>query len=1012
MITEINPSPTPERAGLPAPAPSPAAPAPLFPPALLRPVWLYWLWVLPQGLLLAVNFAHWRIVAGDLDEDQQVRAAVWGLAELANLGVGLGLALALRKFGRTIGWRVALAAIVTQMAYLWYTATSTGQLLPSGLGAWIVTPDAIVFDQWTFAMPTAFFGALVLASRPLPLRRGQDLGLTLATALGIPLGAYLLLFGLNVIDKISHYYLPTILPLLLVGTTVLLGLSVLRFLLLIGNGVAARHRMGKTASAAVVALLMPLGGLWLNSSIPFPANFQSPWVYGLTLVNALVLLWPDARQRGGNTLLFLARCATLPFTVYFFLVFLPFLPLTIPAMFAAGAGFLILTPTLLFVVHLQRLRDGYQAGLSLGGWPLILSAAVAVGYLPGALVVETYTARAQLNHALDYVFSPDPARPRTFDGNAANVANTILWLRDYENGQFYPYLTPLRNQILFDNMVLPDEKMQRLYQTFSGQPLSLEHARDDFGGAFLGMHEGSVHAQNTRTRTRSFPHQVAVVNRRAVLHAPESDGSQRARLELTVRGQELEDEYVTVLSPPPGAVVTGLWLYIGDEKVPGRIFERRAALWVYEQIRDVQRRDPALLVYRDDGRLALRVFPVAQNVERRVEIEFLLPPGAPATVQQDGTAVSFVPVESPASTEIADPQPSLATSSFGTWATFPAPWLARQATVTRTPEPIVLVDHSLSGVDTPSLRRALAAIQNTLPEATGARVWLANYNALLLTPGERMTPWANLTTLGQNVPPAQGGFLPGPLAAGECLNFDQTESTEADKKTVVQHYPLFIVVSDDESAAPEVVAALQPWRHLFPDSPGVIQVHTTGRLQLLRFDGRMQVLDPHTHDLPKIPVILTKLEGQVRAVLPSPAGATTQVETAAAAVPGSQFAVLKENAFRNETVSHLPPNSTYARAAAVEMESQALAANPSLGRDELRQLVERSATQGVLAPQTAYIVLERSSQWEALKQKEKNALNGRLDLALTETPEPAAWMLAGGWLLYEAARRRLGRHRC
>jgi len=62
---------------------------------------------------------------------------------------------------------------------------------------------------------------------------------------------------------------------------------------------------------------------------------------------------------------------------------LPYLPLALVAMIAAGAGFLILAPTLLFVIHTRRVCDeGARCAPRWAARPVLLLLAVALALLP------------------------------------------------------------------------------------------------------------------------------------------------------------------------------------------------------------------------------------------------------------------------------------------------------------------------------------------------------------------------------------------------------------------------------------------------------------------------------------------------------------------------------------------------------------------------------------------------------------------------------------------------------
>jgi len=72
---------------------------------------------------------------------------------------------------------------------------------------------------------------------------------------------------------------------------------------------------------------------------------------------------------------------------------------------------------------------------------------------------------------------------------------------------------------------------------------------------------------------------------------------------------------------PPGAVVTGLTLWIDGEPVEGEVMDADQARKVYRDI-VAAIRDPALLEFVDYGLVRLSVFPIPAGGERRIELEY------------------------------------------------------------------------------------------------------------------------------------------------------------------------------------------------------------------------------------------------------------------------------------------------------------------------------------------------------------------------------------------------------
>ena len=62
----------------------------------------------------------------------------------------------------------------------------------------------------------------------------------------------------------------------------------------------------------------------------------------------------------GRRLVWFAQCAGLPFTFYFFVVFLPFLPLSVPGLMIWGGGLLVLVPACVLLLHGFRVVAGFR----------------------------------------------------------------------------------------------------------------------------------------------------------------------------------------------------------------------------------------------------------------------------------------------------------------------------------------------------------------------------------------------------------------------------------------------------------------------------------------------------------------------------------------------------------------------------------------------------------------------------------------------------------------------------
>ncbi len=83
-------------------------------------------------------------------------------------------------------------------------------------------------------------------------------------------------------------------------------------------------------------------------------------------------------------------------------------------------------------------------------------------------------------------------------------------------------------------------------------------------------------------------------------------------------------EIVANFDLPKEAIVTDLWLWVGDDIVRGKIMDKWTASSIYEGI--VQRkRDPSIIFKRSETQYELRIYPLFPNETRRIKLTYLVP---------------------------------------------------------------------------------------------------------------------------------------------------------------------------------------------------------------------------------------------------------------------------------------------------------------------------------------------------------------------------------------------------
>ena len=962
------------------PATEPEKSTPLLPPVLLGPAAILWLWVLPILVLLAINLQGYQLIEGNMDAAQHSRAHLFGLVGVLNLLIGLGLYVSFKRCllrqpeatGIASVWW-ALPAIVVQVAYLWLAVSWGLKLLPDSVTNWIYPETRFVYYQFAFAMPPLFWGILRLACARPAKNRGRSLLFNLTLAVAAPVLLYVVFRVMGALSWWSSLpdLGPYVVAVLIIVLGVLMFLGMIRGLALGLRNIDSWRSSAERIAILIFALALPMGGLWLNRTMPFPNDFQAWEVYALTAVNAAILLLASWQHERRPLLSLGLLCATLPFTLYFFVVFLPFLPLSILATIVFGVGFLVLTPTVLLILHLSLLSKARRGS---SGRRLV-TGALCFLLMPGFFTVRGLADKAALNAALDYVYTPAiKDGPIRYPASLTNLRRALSNHRAYKNGIYYPLLSDYYAWLVFDDLVLSDDKLARLENAFFGAAGSSKNKdplrqRDNFFGG-----GSSVRDRNRMPRSAPPPRTVTV-EKLGVRMAPAEGGATVVTLALTLRNTgSLNAEFVKTLPLPAGVYVNGFRLCINGVAVPGRITEKKTALWVYSMIRDSERRDPGLLFYNAPGELELRVFPVAAQFPSVVEIDFLvpasLPVDAPLADASNDAALVLAKLDGLLHPQLVQAgRESIVAGGLDALSLPP---------VMREPYLHVIVDRSADNGFDGDLAAILRVLRKKFPEARMLRVTLANYETAEL-PSES----ASLGAL-----PLRGGFVPD-LALAQALRKHQETDLDASAADAPPASPVFVILSRKTTPYALNLEVARAWSDVVP-ALDIRQMDASGRFTtaeatpareapLLRLGHSMRPL----------------LHG--RAVSFKMAGSVARLEY-----------------WSPESASWRPVNGAvqaadgtpWARAVALQARQQEHDRTPGDAANNLKTLVKESRESGVMLASTSYIVVENAAQWRMLDVSERKKLDQNTALNFKEAPAPSAVWLIPGFGLWLWLRRR------
>ena len=570
----------------------------------------------------AALYVYW-ITKESLDATLRAKglAAVWigGAIPLA------GAAAAFIARRRRPGMWQMFAFSMIGAAYLYFFFPAIGEM-SNKVDAWIISSTPFL-AMLSGIMPMIFAGAAAVALEKMSASLGADV----AISAGLLLAGPLCFFGIAEAGFTIVRAFRSVGPQwqAVFGHILAVGLLILTFLFFVGlmrgmlhlTGLAGA-KVGRTVTVLVCALVLPLCGLALNLEIPFPADFANPWPWALSAYTTLVLLPKPRSDRAG---LYFLQAAAGPFVLYFFLLFVPFLPLAIPAIIAMGTGFLILAPTVLFRLYTremygywQKLRETYSA--------TAVAATAVAGFLvlPALFFADVEMERRDFKSLLAWHTEEDfdgPAKPMPCtQARAEKIMDNV---NDFAFGAEIPFLSAWRSFRVYDGMYLADGLRNELNVRVSGRKYGEDwdpwrHGRNLFGAGMFGTNPGR---RASRMASRWTVRPQRTMDFEATVQPA---GDALYNVKVAASSKSGNSELVLKFRLPAGAWIEGMRLKMDDGTwKTARASERKAAEWVYRKITE-QRRDPSIVTLDSPDSGSFKIFPVGEK-GREAELSIRLP---------------------------------------------------------------------------------------------------------------------------------------------------------------------------------------------------------------------------------------------------------------------------------------------------------------------------------------------------------------------------------------------------
>lgn len=913
----------------------------------------------PFGLILCLNLPHLIFLLLMLSAYPLVRSLptvadshnwAWflGIFAVFELSV-LAYAFWLYRAGKKVGVFEALGILILSVLAIVLFLNNMAELIPRSVPRWILVPDDYVHYLFSLAMPGIFYALFLLIMTMTPDPEERKGLLEFGLALLVPGLCYIVLRFFNSLI----YYIERI-PVTggyILGTLAVLATTM--FLFLVGRFCYIRFHRGKSGSVVRLILLFlfttlfPVIGLILsvhtsgNTGSDFIGTFKHPGFFIFAVLNGLSLFVPELKPKLlPRTAVFWLRLLFFPYTLYFFFAFLPFLPLSLLAIIVFGVGFLMLTPIVLFPLHVHFLwRDRSILGGNYRMFKRVV-AVLALLVLPGMVTCDNLLDRQVLHQALDIVFTPNYQNDEKRELNMERL-ESILSKVTRQNRRWSPKSTPLLSAwfrwVVLDNLTLSNSKMRAFKQAFQ--------LLDDYETPVaMGPLRDIEEIQDVKLENLVASSQYDSVN-----------GVWRSRVDLVLRNSSIyQREYTVQFQLPTGAYISDYYLDIEGERVPGMLMEKKSALWVYAQIVN-RRRDPGVLFYRGDELMELRVFPFEGHQQRKTGFELIHP--NPLTLKLDG---QYQPLG------LEDRQPTTpVVSSDGRVHFITASMKQFLPIQAREQYMHLIVDCSKSTAE--QQEKYVEEIEKLSQATQGAKlkkITFANYRSRTISGEEN---WKE--AYGEF--PKEGGFL--------------LEKTM--RRILVQHYlsgtddyPVIVVLTPNLKTA-LVTKRLSNLEFTYPESSSFYRLDESGQFWSYSLTDYPDGEGKLTSEFPVSRTRLYRNKAGEKVFLPDDGKASVAW-------------------FRNGNMVKKEEKNQYASALTQTGMWRELALNPA-GDNKWRASVAESQRDRVLSPYTSFIVVENELQREALRKKQEEILKGKRGLDLSG--DDPVGMDEPGWLTMLAA---------
>lgn len=919
---------------------------------LFNPYWILVTFTVPQLIIFFLYYGTYKVIHSLLSSENMSYWIQYGIiiGILCVLSTGYAIFCVIKRV--KVSYLFGFAVFLTYLPFLYVFIIHSDKAIPWSIPRWMLFEGDLTLYLYTFLMPVFVYAMLLLLVHYTPKEKEHKLWRNFFQAAAIPCFWYLLVNVMQVWKYSSGYFITVF---TLVGSIIFLFFTA-RFVYILALQYQSIWNQYSLVWKIPITIIAPLIGLWLNGEYsPLASHifgdFSDNIFYYLALVNGIFLCIPPIHHTTFRLFLFFARTLTFPYIIYFFLVFLPFLPLSFLAILVFGTGLLMLAPLAVFIIQWHTLSEDYQYIRHHQG--KIMSLAVfflALLILPLFLVSDYWQDRQTLHQALNQVYEPNYWENASQKINVKALQRTLQHIKDNKDrtptrGDFgigtkghKPYLSAFYKWLVLDNLTLSDKKIYLLENIFLGHS---SYKISNNVGWLPPVVNDSVRIDSLYTQSTYHPEEKYWTT----------------WLHFHIQNQmESRQEYNTLFQLPQNAWISNYYLDIEGKREYGLLAEKKAATWVYQQIVST-RRDPGILHYTQGNQIAFKVFPMEAKQVRTTGVEFIHKTPLLFTIDNQkiwlGDTSKISLTEKPVELE--------------TIAYIPASFKKTLSKIERKPLYHFIVDTSLEGKKAMKsyVQQIQAFLKKKRIDLKNVRITLANYRTHTISLKEN---WAEILLQAKG----EGGFF----------------LEQALKKTILMDYtkfknkrPILLVLSNqlEKSIFTEDLSA---YALFLPEEPVFYALDSQ--------NSKLTKYSIQDTDLNSINEGLAGFSGQEVYVYPNK-------QNPKGYLPVNQQGTMILTSIKQPGKVTVTKEKNWENGLRLQAEWYALQVHPEESQQRWLDLVRNSFITQIMTPVTSYLSLENEAQKQALLAKQQQILSSKKSLdtgeELRQMTEPPLWLL-------------------